>query len=80
MIVWLSYSKKSNLAAKKPLYKYDQNQPPRGVPKKRWSENMQQIFRRTPMSKCGFNKFALQGTPLGGCFWMMQAFLCKYLE
>ena len=29
-----------------------QKQPPRGVLKKRCSENMQQIYRRTPMSKC----------------------------
>ena len=29
-----------------------QKQPPRGVPKKRCSENMQQIYRRTPMQKC----------------------------
>ena len=32
----------------------------RGVPTKRCSENMQQIFRRTPMPKCGFNKVVLQ--------------------
>ena len=32
-----------------------QKQPPRGVLKKRCSENMQQIYR-TPMSKCDFNK------------------------
>ena len=25
---------------------------------KTWSENMQQIYRRTPMSKCDFNKVA----------------------
>ena len=27
-----------------------------GVPRKRCSENMQQIYKRTPMSKCDFNK------------------------
>ena len=37
-----------------------QNQPPRGVLKKRCSENMQQIYRRTPMPKCDFNKVAIQ--------------------
>ena len=37
-----------------------QKQPPRGVPGKRCSENMQQIYRRTPMSKCDFNKVAKQ--------------------
>ena len=31
-----------------------QKQPPRGVPRKRCSENMLQIYRRTPMSKCDF--------------------------
>ena len=28
----------------------------RGVLKKRRSENIQQIYRRTPMPKCDFNK------------------------
>ena len=37
-----------------------QKQPSRGVLKKRCSENMQQIFRRTPMPKCDFNKVAKQ--------------------
>ena len=36
-----------------------QKQPPRGVPRKSYSENMQQIYRRTPMPKCNFNKVAL---------------------
>ena len=35
-------------------------QPPRDVPSKRRSKNMQQICRRTPMPKCSFNKVALQ--------------------
>ena len=30
----------------------------RGVLRKRCSENMQQIYRRTPISKCDFNKVA----------------------
>ena len=34
-----------------------QKQPARGVPRKRCSENMQQIYRRTPMSKCDFKNF-----------------------
>ena len=33
-----------------------QKQPPRDVLNKRCSENMQQIYRRTPMPKCDFNK------------------------
>ena len=36
-----------------------QKQPPRGVVKRRYAENMQQIFRRTPMPKCDFNKVAM---------------------
>ena len=32
----------------------------RGVFGKRFSENMQQIYRRTPMLKCGFSKVAKQ--------------------
>ena len=39
---------------------YFQKQPPKGVPRKRCSENMQQFYRRTHMPKCDFNKFALQ--------------------
>ena len=31
-----------------------------GVHRKRCSENMQEIYRRTPMPKCDFNKVALQ--------------------
>ena len=42
-----------------------QKQPPRGVPRERCSENMQQIYRRTPIPKCDFNKVA---QPLDGCF------------
>ena len=29
-------------------------QPPRAVPRKRYSENIKQIYRRTPMPKCDF--------------------------
>ena len=35
-----------------------QEQPPRGLPRKSCSKNMQQIYRRTPMPKCDFNKVA----------------------
>ena len=37
-----------------------QKQPPRGVFRQRCSENMQQIYRRTPKPKCDFNKVAKQ--------------------
>ena len=39
-------------------FKRFQKQPFRGVLKKRYSENMQQIYRRTRMTKCDFNKVA----------------------
>ena len=39
---------------------YGQNQLSRGVLRKRCSEIMQQIFRRTPMPKCDFNNVAKQ--------------------
>ena len=35
---------------------YIQKQPPRSVPRKKCSENMPQIYRRTPMPKLDFNK------------------------
>ena len=54
-----------------PYYLVLQKQPSRGVYKKRCCENIQQIYRRTPMPKCDFNKIALLflRTPLDGCFW-----------
>ena len=53
-----------------------QKQPSRGVLRKRYSKNMQQSYKRTPMTKCNFNKAALQlfsehlflRTPVDGCF------------
>ena len=43
-----------------------QKQSSRGVLRKRCSENMQEIYGRTPMPKCGFNKVAKQ--LWNGCF------------
>ena len=37
---------------------YIQKQPSRGILKKKRSENMQQIYRKKPMTKCNFNKDA----------------------
>ena len=54
------------VAKHKPIFKngkkvdHIQRQPPRGVRNKRCSENTQQIYRRTPMPKCDFNKVAKQ--------------------
>ena len=44
-----------------------QNQPPIGVLWKSCCENMQQIYRRTPMQKCDFNKVALHFGMGVGC-------------
>ena len=41
-------------------YFYIEKQPSRGVLSKRCSENMLQIYRKTPMPKCDFNKVAKQ--------------------
>ena len=52
-----------------------QKEPPRGFLRKRCSENMQQIYRRTPMPKCDINKLALQ------LFWNRTSawlFSCKF--
>ena len=38
--------------------KTSKKQPPRGVLRKKCSENIQQIYRRTPMPKCDFNKLS----------------------
>ena len=40
--------------------KAKQKQPPKGIPRKVCSENMQQIYRRAHMPKCDFNKVAKQ--------------------
>ena len=53
-----------------------QKQPTRGVLKKRCSENMRQIYRRTPMQKCDFNKVELVG-----CFcWQFMGQFCLFLK
>ena len=61
---------------------YLQKQPFRGVFRKRYSENMQQIYRRTPMPKSDFNKVALHifrvpfpKNTLNGCFYIYRRFL-----
>ena len=46
-----------------------QKQPPRFVLRKRCSENRQQIYKRTSMPKCDFNKVALH---IEICVWHNQ--------
>ena len=64
-----------------------QKQPSRGILRKKCSENMQQIYRRTPMPKYDFNKVAkhirhgcsplnllhIFRTPLEGCFCQVKS-------
>ena len=60
---------------KKRLLSMSQKQPSRYVLRKSCSENIQQIYRRTPMPKCDFNKFAKQ------LYWnhtLACVFSCKF--
>ena len=74
-------TKKSNISiflflnVKLKYWQERQKQPSIAVLGKRCSENMQQIYRRTPMPKCDFNKVALQ------LYWnhtSAWAFSCKF--
>ena len=42
------------------IFNNKQKQPPRGVLSKRYFENMQKIYRRTPMPKCDLNQVVKQ--------------------
>ena len=50
--------------------KKTQKQPPRGVLRKRRSDNMQKVYRRTPMLGCDFNKISCKATLLKSHFGM----------
>ena len=52
-----------------------QKQPTRGVPRKKCSENMQQIYRRTLMPKCNFNRVSRQFYKNHTLAWV---FSCKF--
>ena len=54
---------------------WDQKQPSRGVLGKRCSENMQQIYRRTPMPKYDFNKLAKQTSA-----WVLSCKFAAYFQ
>ena len=57
----LSQDETAYIIYKQLAFRYNiQKQPPTGVLRKRCSEKMQQIYRRTPMPKCNFNKVAKQ--------------------
>ena len=60
-------------------------QPPRGVHRKSYSENMQQIYGRTPMPKCDFNKVMSQfywnrTSASAFCCKFVTPFLCNFIE
>ena len=50
---------------------HHQKQPSRGVFKKKCSKNMQQIYKRTLMPNCNFNKVAKQTLYLLHIFWTL---------
>ena len=51
-------------------------QPCRGVLRKRCSENMKQIYRRTPIPKCDFNKAAFDYYIRGGYESIKELAMC----
>ena len=59
---WMDFNNylMSLLAALLEILHQKQKQPFRGALSKTFPENMQQIYRRTPMSKCHFNNVDLQ--------------------
>ena len=69
--VWASFNWVFLLisALGKPLFypNFPQKQPPRRVPRKSCSENMQQIYRRIPTPKCDFICNFIQITLRHGC-------------
>ena len=50
---------RSFILQKRTVINQCQKQPSRGVLKKRCSENIQQMYWRTPVAKCDFNKVAM---------------------
>ena len=56
---------------------HNQKQPFRGVLLKRCSKNMQQIYWRTPMAKCDFNKVAKYGCPPVNLLYIFRTPLSK---
>ena len=71
-----SLQKPCNMVMKLSKMLIKEKQSSRGVLMKGFSENMQQIYRRTPIPKCVFNKVALQ------IYWNHTSawvFSCKFL-
>ena len=57
-----------------------QKQPSTGVLRKRCSEYMQQIYRRSPMPKCDFNKVTLQLYWNCTSAWVISCKLAAYFQ
>ena len=55
-------------------------QSPIAVPRKRYSANMQQIYRRTSMPKCYFNKVALQLYRNRTSAWVFSCSFAAYFQ
>ena len=74
-ISWYIVIFEASILGLKCLKTYFQNHTSRGVLRKRCSENIQQIYRRTAMPMCDFNKIALQ------LYWNHTSawvFFCKF--
>ena len=59
---WISWISHLYSRVIRPSIVDTQKQPPRGVPWKSCSENMQQIYTRTPIPKCDFQNTFLKNT------------------
>ena len=57
-----------------------QKQPSRGVLRKRFSENMRQIYRRTPMPKCDFKKIAKKLFWYQTSAWVLSCKFAAYFQ
>ena len=73
--IYANFSRGSNTITLWGQLRFIQKQPRRGFPRKRCSEDMQQIYRRIPMLKCDFKKVAKQLYWNRTSAWM---FCCKF--
>ena len=62
------------------LNKKLQKQSPLGVPQYRFSANIQQIYRRTPMRKYDFKKVAMQFYRNHTSAWVFSCIFVAYLQ
>ena len=57
-----------------------QKQPSKDVLRKRYSENMQQIFKKTPMLKCDLNKDAKASLLKSHLIWLLTCKFAAYFQ